>query len=126
MWIIELDDRSAGMIQSYWHKDYPDHDGAVGLDGAVGIDYFLATEFAGRGLGSIVIRGFTSLVFERYPTAVWCAATPAQANRPSWRALELAGFERLRACQPPDEPPAYLYAVRRRDASGTRSPASAS
>jgi aminoglycoside 6'-N-acetyltransferase len=111
MWVVEIDRAPAGLLQSYRHRDYPDHDASVGIDDAVGIDYFLAAGHAGRGLGSVVIGQFVALVGEQYPDARWCVATPAQDNEPSWRCLDRAGFERRGPCQPPDEPPAFTYAV---------------
>ena len=39
MWIAEIDGEPAGLFQSYLHADYSEHDVAVGLFDAVGIDY---------------------------------------------------------------------------------------
>jgi aminoglycoside 6'-N-acetyltransferase len=114
MWVVEVDGDSAGLIQSYRHFDYPDHDAAVGVADAVGIDYFLAGTHAGRGLASATIAAFAELVFDLYPDAEWCVATPAQDNHRSWRALERAGFERCGTCRPPNEPPAFRYKIGRR------------
>ncbi len=113
MWIVEIDGVPAGLTQCYRQRDYPEQDLAVGIADAVGIDYFLVDGYAGRGLGPIVLSTFAAGVFEWYPDAQWCVAAPAQANRPSWRALERAGFHRVGPCQPPDEPPAFAYALRR-------------
>jgi aminoglycoside 6'-N-acetyltransferase len=110
MWIVEIDAVSAGVIQSYRHTDYPDHDRAVGIPNAVGIDYFLDALHAGRGLASGVLHAFACHALARYPDCEVCVATPAQANEPSWRSLERAGFERRHACRPPEEPPAFAYA----------------
>jgi aminoglycoside 6'-N-acetyltransferase len=113
MWIIEVDGSSAGLAQHYRHEDHPDHDEAVGIENAVGIDYLLAEEFAGRGLGPLVLAAFARFALDRTPSADCCVATPAQANRPSWAALERAGFQRRGPCQPPDEPIAWVYVLDR-------------
>lgn len=113
MWIIEIDGNPAGLAQHYRHEDYPDHDEAVGVANAVGIDYLLAKDFAGRGLGPPMLAAFARLTLDRTPGADHCVAAPAQANRPSWTALERAGFQRLGACQPPDEPIAWMYVLDR-------------
>lgn len=113
MWVVELDGVPGGLIQSYRHADYPEHDEVVDIPEAVGIDYLLAAEFAGRGLGPGIVRQFADLVFEHYPAADCCVAIPAQENRRSWRCLEIAGFTRVRECQPPGDPPAFAYALDR-------------
>lgn len=114
MWIVEIDGVPAGLLQHYRHADHPDHEAAVGVDDAIGIDFLLSEEFAGRSLGPTVLTAFADLVLEATPGASWCVATPAQANSRSWRALEKAGFVRRGTCQPPDEPPAFVYVRARR------------
>jgi aminoglycoside 6'-N-acetyltransferase len=109
MWIIEVDGRACGLAQHYRHEDYPDHDRAVGVPAAVGIDYLLAGSHAGRGLGPGVLAALARFVLELAPDARSCVATPAQENRPSWVALERAGFRRHGPCHPPGEPPAWTY-----------------
>lgn len=109
MWIAEVDGEACGLLQHYQHADHPDHDAAVGIDDAIGIDFLLSEEFAGRGLGTRVLSAFADLVLQAAPAAIWCVATPAQENTRSWRALEKAGFVRQGTCQPPDEPPAFAY-----------------
>ena len=115
MWIIEIGGEAAGLAQHYRHADHPAHDAAVGIAQAVGIDYLLSKAYAARGLGGHVLSTFAGFVLERVPEALSCVATPAQANRRSWRALEAAGFVRRGTCQPPGEPPAYTYACARSD-----------
>jgi len=119
MWIIEIDGRPAGLAQHYEHEDYPEHDTAVGIPDAVGIDYLLGAEHAGRGLGPAVLDAFADLVLVLTPGARCCIATPAQENRPSRVALERAGFQRRGPCQPPGEPPAWTYVRQRGAATGT-------
>jgi aminoglycoside 6'-N-acetyltransferase len=113
MWIVEIEGMSAGLLQSYWHCDYPTHDAAVGIAGAVGVDYLIGESHRGRGFGSRVLGDFAAFVLEEYPDASEVVATPAQDNEASWRALEAAGFRRVGECQPPHEPPAFAYAFDR-------------
>lgn len=114
MWIIEIDGRPAGLAQHYEHADYPRHDTAVGVPDAVGIDYLLGEDHAGRGLGPRVLAALARFVLDLEPRARCCVATPAQQNRASWLALERAGFRRHGPCQPPGEPPAWTYVWPRR------------
>lgn len=109
MWIVEIDDVPGGLLQHYRHADHPDHDAAVGIRNAVGIDFLLSEEVSGRRVGPQVLSAFSDLVLEATPSASCCVATPAQENRRSWRALEKAGFVRHGTCQPPGEPLAFAY-----------------
>ena len=113
MWIAEVDDVAAGLFQSYLHDDYPEHDIAVGLADAVGIDYLVGAPHRGRGLGAASLRAFADFVLDLYREAIVCVATPAAANAASCAALERAGFERGHDCRPPDEPPAIAYTFSR-------------
>ena len=109
MWIAEIDGEPTGLLQCYRDTDYPDHDAAVGIDHAVGIDYLLGPTHRGRGLAGPILSEFAELALRRFPECTVCVATPARANRASWRALEHAGFVRSHECQSPDEPPGYAY-----------------
>ena len=65
-----------------------------------------------------MIELFTASTFDRYPGVGAVVVDVQQANRPSWRALEKAGFHRVFAGtidsdDPSDAGPAYVY-VRRR------------
>lgn len=110
MWIVEIGGRAGGLAQHYRISDHPAHDCAVGIENAVGVDFLLSEAFAGRGLGPAVLSRLSDLALARMPEANCCVATPAQGNRPSWRALERAGYSRHGTCHPPGEPPAFTYA----------------
>lgn len=113
MWIAEVDGDACGLFQSYLHIDDPEHDACVGIERAVGIDYLVAGSHRGRGLGREVLRAFGFWALAHHRGADCCVATPAQANTASWRALEHGGFTRVGACEPPDEPVAYVYVLQR-------------
>lgn len=113
MWVAEVDGEPAGLVQSYLHADHPEHDLVVGLADAIGIDYLVGATHRGRGLGAVILREFAGFVFGLHLEAMVCVATPAVANIASCAALERAGFVRNHACQPPNEPPAVVYALAR-------------
>lgn len=113
MWILEVDGIAAGLLQSYRHVDHSLHDAAVGIAGAVGIDYLIGSTYRGLGLAARILGDFAAFALDLHPDALAVVATPAQTNEASWRALERAGFRRVRECQPPDEPPAYAYSLDR-------------
>lgn len=113
MWIADLDGRPAGLFQCYRHRDHPEHDASVGIPDAVGIDYLMGATHRGRGLAGSALRAFAGHSLDQHPDTVVCVATPAQENTASWRALERAGFTRRGPCRPPDEPPAFVYALDR-------------
>ena len=58
MWIAVIDGDDGGLLQSYLHVDYPEHDECVGIARAVGIDYLIAGHQRGRGRGREVLREF--------------------------------------------------------------------
>ncbi|MEM8621019.1 MAG: GNAT family N-acetyltransferase [Actinomycetota bacterium] len=113
MWVPEVDAVAAGLFQCYRHEDHNEHDAAVGVPDAVGIDYLVNADHRGRGIGRQIIAAFAHHALDRYPDTTACAATPAQGNQASWRALAHAGFVREGECQPPDEPTAFVYVLRR-------------
>jgi len=119
VFVVESRGEPVGMIQRYRHRDDPEWQRAVVAAGvpadAAGIDYLIGVESkTGRGLGTQMILRFVEDTFDRYPDASAVAVDVQQANRPSWRALERAGFHRLWAGaldsdDPSDEGPAYFY-----------------
>jgi aminoglycoside 6'-N-acetyltransferase len=119
--VIELDGRPIGLIQRYRHADSPDWDAAVGIPDAAGIDYLIGVpDLVGRGVGAAAIRAFVPTVLAAYPDIEVVVAVPQQANVASWRALEKAGFTRVRSGDiesddPSDAGPSHVYARRRTD-----------
>ena len=113
MWVAEGDGVAAVLFQCYRHRDYNDHDAAVGIPDAVGVDYLVNADHRARGVGRQIIAAFARHALGRFPETAVCVATPAQDNQASWRALEHAGFAREGECQPPDEPIAFVYVLHR-------------
>jgi aminoglycoside 6'-N-acetyltransferase len=96
--LIVLDDRPLGMIQTYLVSDNPEWEEVVGPgEGLAGVDLLLGEEDAtGRGLGPQILEQFTREVVFARPETQACVATVEEANRRSWRAFEKAGFRRVR------------------------------
>jgi aminoglycoside 6'-N-acetyltransferase len=125
LFLIERGGSAIGFIQRYLVADDPEWERALRATGAadagqaVGIDYLIGDPaLTGKGIGSAAIREFTAVAFRRYPQAVSVLVDVSQANRPSWRALERAGYTRcwaglLDSSDPSDEGPSYLYRKRR-------------
>lgn len=117
-WLVLVDGREVGWIQTYALADYADDDDdderawvaavwALGVDrAAAGIDYLIGeASDRGRGLGPAMIRAFVrDIVFGRHPGWTQALADPHVDNRPSWRALELAGFRAVGITQAPTAP----------------------
>ncbi len=94
--VVTVDGAPAGLVQAYRHADEPEVLATLGMPEAAGIDYLLGPpELCGRGVGSAVIREFTTLVFRLLPGVTGIAAAPLARNRASCRALEKAGFRHL-------------------------------
>ena len=101
-WLAFLNGQPQGWIQCYCAKDAEETEtyywkSHLDLERTAGIDYFLGEATArGQGIGSAMIAGFIEEVIStRHPEWRHAAAGPFEANRPSWKALEKAGFERL-------------------------------
>lgn len=113
--IAALDGREFGLIERYLIADHPDWDRQVRVPDAAGIDYFIGeTELIGLGLGPRLIDAATVDIFGEFPQVRSVVAGVMVRNRRSWRALEKAGFDRLReqfleSDEPVDNGPGYLY-----------------
>jgi RimJ/RimL family protein N-acetyltransferase len=93
-YIVSLDGRPMGFVETYVVSDHPDYAWLVGADpGAAGVDLFIAEEdLTGRGIGTELLRRFVSeVVFARQATT-HCIAEPESENKASVRAFEKAGF----------------------------------
>jgi aminoglycoside 6'-N-acetyltransferase len=96
--LIEVDGRPVGMIQSYLVSDYPEWEEVVQVGaGVVGVDLMIGeADQIGSGLGPQVLEQFArDVVFPQSGTHA-VVATVEEANRRSWRAFEKAGFRYVR------------------------------
>jgi aminoglycoside 6'-N-acetyltransferase len=96
--LIVLDGRPVGMIETYLVADNPDWGATIGEgEGAAGLDLFIGEEDAvGRGLGPQVLAQFAREVVFARPDTEAVVATVEEPNRRSWRAFERAGFLHVR------------------------------
>ena len=117
-WIALREGEPIGWIQCYGAVEeaageatyWRDH---LDLERTAGIDYLVSPEARGGGTGSLMIRTFVrDVVFARHPEWDVVAAGPFEANEPSWRALERAGFRRRAVLEDP-EGPCVLMALER-------------
>lgn len=129
VFVVHLDGRPVGLIQRYRIDDDPEWKAtlAVATDasGAAGIDYLIGDpDLVGRGVGSAMVRAFVASTFARYPDVDRILVDPQAANRPSWRALERAGFTRIWTGHLDDDDPAnvgdcHLYRLTRAEAAAS-------
>jgi aminoglycoside 6'-N-acetyltransferase len=113
--IIELDGRPIGMIQTYLVADYPEWQQVVGDEpDLAGVDLLIGEQdLVGRGLGAGVLAQFAEeVVFER-PGTIAAIATVDEQNRRSWRAFEKAGFRHVRDVQEDGRPHRLMRLDRR-------------
>jgi RimJ/RimL family protein N-acetyltransferase len=94
LYLILLDDRPIGFIQTYLVSDYADYAAAVDAgEGVAGVDLFIGdAELTGKGVGSEALRAFAEEVVFSRPTTTACVADPDVRNAASIRAFEKAGF----------------------------------
>lgn len=96
--LIGLEGRSIGLIQTYLASDHPAWDAVVRVGpGVAGVDLFVGEpELIGRGLGPRVLAEFVRDVVFADPAVTAVVATVEEPNRRSWRAFEKAGFRHVR------------------------------
>ena len=97
-YLILVDGRPAGLIQTYLVADSPDWEAIVGAEpGLAGVDLLIGKEeLVGRGVGPQVLEAFARDVVFARPETNACVATVEEPNRRSWRAFEKAGFRHVR------------------------------
>jgi aminoglycoside 6'-N-acetyltransferase len=98
LYLIVLDRRAIGMIQTYLVSDYPDYAALVQVgEHVAGVDLLIAdAELTGKGIGTEALRAFVrDVVFAREST-IACIADPDVRNVASIRAFEKAGFSVVR------------------------------
>lgn len=96
--LIVVDSRPVGMIETYLVADNPDWGATIGEgEGSAGLDLFIGEEDAvGRGVGPRVLAQFAREVVFARPETLAVVATVEEPNRRSWRAFEKAGFRHVR------------------------------
>jgi aminoglycoside 6'-N-acetyltransferase len=97
-YLIVLDGRPIGMIQTYLVSDHPDWEAVVHVGPDVaGVDLLIGEEeLTGRALGPRILEQFAREVVFARPETHACVASVEEANRRSWRAFEKAGFRYVR------------------------------
>ena len=115
--LIRLDGRPIGDIQSYRIDDHPEYAAQIAIGRpAVGIDLFIGeADLIGRGHGPALIRAFLrDVAFPRYGVGL-CVIGPTRSNAAAIRAYEKAGFRFLKMYLEPGarEPEHYLMELSR-------------
>ncbi len=115
LYLILMDDRPAGFIQTYRVSDYPDYQQLVAVeDGVAGVDLLIGEEeLIGRGVGSEALDRFMRDVVFSDPGIHACIADPDAENRASLRVFEKAGFCVVRDFADPEDQNRLHMLVRR-------------
>jgi len=97
-YVIVVDGRDAGMVETYLVSDYPDYEALVEVGfNVAGVDLLLGEpDVIGRGLGPETLRRFTREVIFADAAVAACTAGVDVENRRSLRAFEKAGFKPVR------------------------------
>jgi aminoglycoside 6'-N-acetyltransferase len=100
-WIVTIDGRDAGYIQTYRIDAFPDYAAQLACDGdAAGVDLFIGEEsLTHRGYGPRALERFVEDVVFAQSRASCCIAGPLEGNRESIRAFEKAGFRHWKTVQ---------------------------
>jgi len=119
MFVIEMDARAIGVIQSYRVDAYPDYMSQIGgiAEPAFGVDLFIGErDLIGKGHGTALLREFVKQGFDRYGLA-YCVIGPSRSNAAAIRSYEKAGFRYLKDYREEgmSEPEHVLLDIRRGD-----------
>ena len=118
MFVIHMDTRPIGVIQSYRVDDHPEYAAQIAVGGpAIGVDVFIAdVALIGKGHGPALLREFLRLSFDRYRID-YCVIGPTKTNVAAIRAYEKAGFRHLKEYREDDtkDPPHVLLDIHRAD-----------
>jgi RimJ/RimL family protein N-acetyltransferase len=115
-YLILLDGRPVGYLQTYLIVDHPEYASVVQVEpGAAGLDVFLGEpDLVGRGLGPRILSAFVERVVFARPEVTACVIGPAASNAAAIRAYAKAGFVPLKVVEVPGEAePEYLMIARR-------------
>jgi len=95
--LIELEGRPVGMIQTYLVDDHPAWKEVVGEEtDLAGVDLLIGEpDLVGIGLGPAVLRQFARAIVFARPETTALVATVEERNGRSWRAFEKAGFRHV-------------------------------
>lgn len=94
IYIVELNQKPLGMVQTYLLQDYPEHADSAGMVNAVGVDLFIGEpEYIGKGYGSQMLKEFIDKIIRvKYSNIEGVIADPSVGNPASIRMFEKAGF----------------------------------
>jgi aminoglycoside 6'-N-acetyltransferase len=97
-YLILVDERPVGMIQTYLVADHADYDAILQVGpGVAGVDLFIGElELTGRGVGTEVLRRFVRDVVFARPGTTACVAGVEPGNAASLGAFAKAGFHPVR------------------------------
>jgi aminoglycoside 6'-N-acetyltransferase len=99
LYVVVLDGRDIGMIQSYRLAAHPEWASILERTGhsfptGASIDYLIGDQsLTGRGVGSAMVEAFSTQVFDTYGDVTCIVVSPQAANRASCRILEKAGYQ---------------------------------
>jgi aminoglycoside 6'-N-acetyltransferase len=114
-YLIRVEDRPVGMIETYLVSDHPEWEAIVQVgDGVAGVDLLIGEpDLTGTGLGPRVLAEFVEKIVFARPETQACVAAVDEANRRSWRAFEKAGFRYVRDVEEHGRPHRLMRVDRR-------------
>ena len=115
-YVIVVDEREVGYVQTYLIEDHPDYAACMGIEErAAGVDVFIGEpNLVHRGLGPRIIDTFLRDVVFADPRVECCVIGPEPKNTAAIRAYEKAGFRYLKTIQVPGEPePEHIMRITR-------------
>jgi aminoglycoside 6'-N-acetyltransferase len=114
-YLIVVDGRPVGMIETYLVSDHPEWEAIVQVgEGVAGVDLLIGeADLTGRGLGPRVLAEFVEQIVFGGPETHACVAAVDEANRRSCRAFEKAGFRYVRDVEEEGRPHRLMRLDRR-------------
>src|SRR4029079_10280171 len=114
-YLIVVDGRAVGMIETYLVSDFPEWEAIVEVgDDVAGVDLLIGEEdLTGQGLGPRVLESFAHEVVFARPETGACVAGVREDHVRLWRAIEEAGFRPVRDVEEDGRPHRLMRLDRR-------------
>ncbi len=117
-YIIKINNRNIGYIQTYLISDYPDYNEHVATGNhSAGLDLYIGEkDYINKGYGKHIIKTFLEDIIFTNPKIEDCLIGPEPNNIRAIKTYSNVGFKYIKTVQiPDDDEPEYIMKITRQD-----------